>query len=101
MIGVEVLDNTIQQLLTGRISLAKLKLLTDGTANFLEVFRIVEKNAQSSVFKVPESGVENMDKSVVLQKVITWRQTEQCNLESLCRLLNHFVSTCHGIQSGW
>lgn len=88
-------------MLTGNISLAKLKLLSDGTANFLEVFRVVEKNAESSVFSVPESGVEGLDKSAVLQKLIKWRETEQRNLESECRLVSHFVTACHSIQSGW
>jgi len=102
-IGVEDLDKTIHQLLTGQISLAKLKLLATepGTANFLEVFRVVEKNAQSDVFKVPESGIEGLNKSGVLQRVILWRKTEQQNLESMCRLVSHFTDLCRDIQSGW
>jgi len=99
-IGVEALDNTIQQLLNGHTSLAKLKLLTAGIANFLQVFRVVEKNAQSDVFKVPESGVQDMDKAAVLHKVINWRQFEQKNLESMCRLVSNFVAACAGVQSG-
>ena len=102
-IGVEVLDKTIHQLLTGQISLAKLKLLATepGTANFLEVFRVVEKNAQSDVFKVPESGVGDLSKTGVLQKVILWRKTEQQSLESVCRHVSHFTDLCRDIQSGW
>jgi len=99
--GVDVLDRTIQQMLTGSISVAKLKLLTDGTGNFLEVFRVVEKNAQGQVFRVPKSGVEDMDKASVLQKVITWRKTEQQNLEKMCILVSQFVASCSDIHSGW
>ena len=99
-VGNEVLQNTIQQLLNGHISVAKLKLLTAGTANFLGVFRVVEKNAESDVFNVPESGVQDMDKAAVLQKVIIWRQKEQQNLELICRLVSYFVTACDGIQSG-
>lgn len=101
LIGVEALDNTIQQLLSGHISLAKLKLITDRAANFLEVFRVVEKNAQSVVFKVPESGVEGMNRTTVLQKMMQWRIVERHNLETVCRLVNHFVAACGGVQSGW
>jgi len=100
-IGVEALDNTIQQLLTGHISLAKLKVLTAGTTSFLEVFRVVEKNAQSAVFKVPESGVKDVNRTTVLQKVMRWRMIEQRNLEGMCRLVSHFVAACGGVQSGW
>jgi len=78
-----------------------LKQLAGGTANFLEVFRVVEKNAQSDVFKVPESGVPGMNRDAVLQKVINWRKIEQRNMESVCRLLSNFVAECHDIQSGW
>lgn len=101
MTGVDVLDNTIKRLLAGHISVAELKLLADGTANFLEVFRVVEQNAESTVFKVPESGVKDMSKAAVLQKVINWRRMEQHNIESMCRLVSHFVAVCGDIQSGW
>ena len=87
-------------MLTGQISVAKLKLLTARAANFLEVFRVVEKNAQNDVFNVPESGVQTLDKTAVLHKVINWRKIEQQNLESLCRLVSYFVVACDGIQSG-
>jgi len=100
-VGIGVLENTIQQLLTGHISVAKLKLLTAGTANFLEVYHVVEKNAQSDVFNVPESGVKDLDKSAVLQKVINWRQIEQRGMESMCLQLSHFITECGDIQSGW
>jgi len=98
--ALSVLESTIRQLLNGDISVAKLKLLTAGTANFLEVFRVVEKNAESDVFNVPESGVKDMNKTAVLQKVIQWRVLEQCNLELMCRLVSHFVAACGAIQSG-
>ena len=100
-IGIEVLDRTIQQLLTGQISVAKLKLLTAGTGNFLEVFRVVEKNAESDVFSVPESGLKEVDKTMVLQKLIAWRKIERQSLELLCRNLSCFVAACRDIQSGW
>lgn len=100
-IGIEALDRTINELLTGQISVAKLKLLTTGTANFLEVFRVVEKNAQSDVFNVPASGLKEIDKPGVLQKVINWRKMEQRSLELMCRNLSHFVAACRDIQSGW
>lgn len=95
-----VLESTIRQLLNGDILVAKLKLLTDRKANFLEVFRVVETNAESDVFNVPESGVKDMNKTAVLQKVIHWRSREQHNMESVCRLVSHFVAACGGIQSG-
>ena len=100
-IGIEVLDRTIQQLLTGQISVAKLKLLTAGTGNFVEVFRIVEKNAQSDMFSVPESGLKEVDKTMVLQKLIAWRKMETQSLELMCRNLSYFVAACRDIQSGW
>ena len=101
LIGVDVLDKTIQQLLSGDISVAKLKLLAGGMDKFLEVFRVVEENAQNDVFKVPESGVKGMNRAAVLQKVIIWRKKEQHNLESMCRLISYFVSICGDIHSGW
>ena len=64
------------------------------------MFRVVEKNAQSAQFEVPDSGVEGLDKSAVLQKVMKWRQTEQDKLESVCRLVSHFVARCGDVQSG-
>jgi len=64
------------------------------------VFNAVEKNAESDVFNVPESGVKGLNKSAVLQKVITWRQAEQCNMETMCRLVSHFVEACGHVQSG-
>lgn len=100
-IGIEVLDNTIQQLLMGNMSVARLKLLIAGTANFLEVIRVVEKNAQSDIFNVPESGLPEIDKTAVLQKVINWRKMEQKSLQLMCRNLSHFVAACRDIQSGW
>ena len=100
-IGNGVLENTIQQLLTGSISVAKLKILTAGISNFLEVYRVVEKNAQSDVFNVPESGVKGLDKSAVLHKVINWRQAEQHSMESMCICVSHFIAECGSIQSGW
>ena len=100
-VGIGMLESTIRQLFTGRLSVAKLKLLTAGTANFLEVYRVVEKNAQNDVFNVPQSGVEGMDKSAVLQKVMMWRQTEQQSMESMCVYLSYFVAECADIQSGW
>jgi len=100
-IGIEVLDNTIQQLLTGEISVAKLKLLMTETANFLEVLHAVEKNAQSDMFSVPESGLAAVDKTIVLQIVINWRKIEKQSLELMCRNLSHFLIACREIQSGW
>ena len=100
LVGVEVLISTVKQLLDGQISLAKLKLLAAGTANFLEVFCVVERNAQNDMFSVPESGVPNMDKTAVLHKVINWRQFEQQNLESMCKLVSYFVAACGDIHSG-
>jgi len=99
-IGNGVLENTIQQLLNGSISFGKLKVLTAGISNFLEVYRVVEKNAQSDVFNVPDSGIKDLNKSAVLQKVISWRQIEQRNVESLCVHLSHFIIECGNIQSG-
>jgi len=78
-----------------------LKVLIAGITNFLEVYRVVEKNAQNDVFNVPESGIEAMDKCAVLQKVITWRQTEQRCMESMGVRVSHFVAECGDIQSGW
>jgi len=75
-------------------------VLTAGIANFLEVFRVVEKNVQQ-LFNVPQSGVKDLDKSAVLQKVLHWRKVEHSNLESMCILLHHFIAMCPGIQSGW
>jgi len=100
-VGIGVLESTIHQLLAGSISVAKLRLLTAGTAKFLEVYHVVELNAQNDVFNVPESGVDGMEKSAVLQKVITWRQTEQRGMELLCVHLSHFIAECANIQSGW
>jgi len=99
-VGVECLDRTLLQLLTGNITVAKLKLLDARITNFTEVFCAIERNAQSAAFEVPESGVQGLDKSAVLQKVILWRKREMSNLESMCRLISHFVAASRGVKSG-
>lgn len=99
--AVSVFDAIIERLLVGSLTVMQLKILLEekNKEAFIEIFQIMEKNSESGMKNVPESGAKDINKSSVLLKVLTWRQAELKSVGDLCEKLENFTSMCGRITS--
>ena len=100
--SMSVFDSFLAKLLSGAMTVLQLKLLLEEKMkkNFLDLFVIIEKQSESGMQNVPESGLPGINKCGVLTKVFVWRQTELRSFEEYCLRVNHLLGLCAGLKSG-
>ena len=96
---MHLLDNIIDELFSGKITIAMLKLVTSEKTNFINLVKIQETKLFPKA-KSLSSDIQETRKVSDILKVIALRVQEMEKFDSVSELIRHFINMTSALKSG-